>query len=157
MLSRNDQLVPEGHGRRQQSRGTVYVDEPPYGFFIAGSSLKRLNGVYIRRNVPSSLRREGERVLLYYEACEEHNSSSMLLIETVAPPPPEEEEFFDEDEDEEEAAARRWYSQRLSPPKPKREWLIVDERKVDRFTHGQFCLLGGEGLAQYSGLILLIF
>ena len=131
MLSRNDQLVPEGHGRRQQSRGTVYVDEPPYGFFITGTTVKPLQGVYIRRNVPSSLRREGERVLLYYENVEEGNKSSMLLTETVTPV--EEEEF---DEDDEEAEIRRWYQQRTAP-KPKREWLMVDDKRVDRFSHSE--------------------
>jgi len=67
MLSRNDQLVPEGQGRRQKARGTCYVDEPPFGFFIAGSTVKVLNGVYIRRNIPRALR-ENQRTLLFYES-----------------------------------------------------------------------------------------
>ena len=66
MLQSNNMLVPEGVGRQQRSRGTCYVDEPPFGFFVTGSSIKPMNGVYIRRNAPRSLKREGEDVLLYY-------------------------------------------------------------------------------------------
>ncbi len=44
MLQSNNMLVPGGTGRAQKSRGTCYVDEPPYGFFVAGSSVKAMNG-----------------------------------------------------------------------------------------------------------------
>eukprot|EP00965_Chrysotila_dentata_P044413 1476643-Pleurochrysis_carterae.AAC.1 len=45
-LSRNDMLSTEG--RAPRARRSCYVDEPAYGFFVAGSSIKRMNGVYVR-------------------------------------------------------------------------------------------------------------
>jgi hypothetical protein len=38
-------MLSLGDNRRGRARGTVSVSEPPYGFFIAGSSLKDMNGV----------------------------------------------------------------------------------------------------------------
>ena len=41
-LSRNDMLSTEG--RAPRARRSCYVNEPAYGFFIAGSSIKAMNG-----------------------------------------------------------------------------------------------------------------
>ena len=49
-LSRNDMLSTQVWRRVPAS---CYVNEPAYGFFIAGSSIKAMNGVYIRRNPPA--------------------------------------------------------------------------------------------------------
>jgi hypothetical protein len=100
----------------------VCRDQPPYGFFIAGSSLKQLNGVYIRRNVPRGLR-EAASVLLYYENCE--NKSTMLLAEDMV----------------EETEEMRYYG-----TKAPRSWFIVDERKVDRFAHVGDTIVPGAGV-----------
>ena len=50
-LSRNDMLSTGGN-RRRRARGSCYVNKPAYGFFIAGSSHKSMNGVYVRDNAP---------------------------------------------------------------------------------------------------------
>ena len=45
-LARQDALAPYSGGSRPKSRGYVTVREPAKGFFIAGSSLDDLNGIY---------------------------------------------------------------------------------------------------------------
>jgi hypothetical protein len=77
-LSRNDMLSTGGN-RRRKSRGSCYVSKPSYGFFIAGSSCKRMNGVYVRDNPPrrraSSTKRESA---LYYRYVPRLGSLSCL-------------------------------------------------------------------------------
>ena len=51
IISRNDMLSTGGN-RRRRARGSCYVNKPAYGFFIAGSSHKSMNGVYVRDNAP---------------------------------------------------------------------------------------------------------
>ena len=68
-LQRNDMLSTEG--RAPRARRSCYVNEPAYGFFIAGSSLRAMNGVYIRRTPPRQhTADEGDdeerNILLYY-------------------------------------------------------------------------------------------
>ena len=36
--------------RGRRARGSVYVDDPAVGFFVAGSSIDDLNGIYVRTN-----------------------------------------------------------------------------------------------------------
>jgi hypothetical protein len=127
MLQRNDMLVPEGHGRRERARGTCYVDEPPFGFFIAGTTVKQLNGVYIRREVPRTLVRAGEDVLLYYLHMD--GGCTMILSGARATEP---------DEDDEDRHMWR--------PEPVRQWLLVDEKNVDRFTHVGDTIVPGAGV-----------
>ena len=100
-LARNDMLVPGGTGRAQRQRGTVMVDEPPYGFFIAGSSVKTLNGVYIRRNVPRdpSQLRQGEDILLYYVHMD-NNGATMILSEKRRKPVTPRDEVEEDDNDD---------------------------------------------------------
>ena len=50
--------------RGRRARGTVYVDDPAVGFFVAGSSLTEMNGIYTRRNDHGAL--PGFRVALCY-------------------------------------------------------------------------------------------
>jgi hypothetical protein len=46
-------------GGGQRSRGWGYVSEPAEGFFIGGSSVKEMNGVYKRVNtVPGDLMKD---------------------------------------------------------------------------------------------------
>jgi predicted Zn-dependent protease len=146
-LARNDMLVPGGTGRAQRQRGTVMVDEPPYGFFIAGSSVKTLNGVYIRRNVPRdpAQMRKGEDILLYYVHMDS-NGATMILSEKSRKKPTvsrdEVEEDDEEDEDEEDSEEDHWFRQ-VQPPK--RQWLFVDEKNVDRFAHVGDTIVPGAG------------
>lgn len=128
MLSQTNMLVPEGQGRRQRSRGTCYVDEPPLGFFIAGSTLKKMNGVYVRKNRPRGRVREDGDILLYYEHSLNHTWTMMLAQER-----PEKEEDADED-------LPAW------APEPERNWLIVDADKVDRFSHVGDTIVPGAGV-----------
>ena len=163
MLSRNDQLVPEGVGRRQQSRGTHYVSDPPHGFFIAGSTVKQLNGVYVRKNAPRSLVRD-DTMLLYYSHMTD--GTLMILTETkrVAPPPvpprararrapreygdeyDDEEDDYDEDEDDDGEDEDDVYAQMAAAAKPSRQWLLVDEKGVDRFMHIGDTIVPGAGV-----------
>jgi hypothetical protein len=50
MLSNNNMLTTGGRSQRQ--RRSVRVNKPAYGFFITGSSLDAMNGVYVSRSVP---------------------------------------------------------------------------------------------------------
>ena len=127
MLSQTNMLVPEGEGRRQRSRGTCYVDTPPFGFFVAGSSAKAMNGVYVRRRgAPAAAERAGEDILLYYA----HTSGlwTMVLAEVRAAG------------DDDESDGYRWR------PEPVRSWLLIDERKVDRFAHVGDTIVPGAGV-----------
>ena len=70
MLSRNDMLTTGGNQQRR-ARGTVRVNEPAHAFFVTGSSLEAMNGMYVRRNPPRR-KPEDEGVrrnhpALYYE------------------------------------------------------------------------------------------
>ena len=147
-LARNDMLVPGGTGRAQRQRGTVMVDEPPYGFFIAGSSVKTINGVYIRRNIPRdpSQLRQGEDILLYYVHMD-NNGSTMILSEKrrkpVTPRDEVEEDEDGEDEEEDEDEVEDHWFRQVQPPK--RQWLFVDEKNVDRFSHVGDTIVPGAG------------
>jgi hypothetical protein len=133
-LASNDMLVPGGTGRAQRSRGTCYVDKPPHGFFISGSSLKAVNGLYIRKNPPRGAARAGEAFLLYYSHMT--TAATMLMTETVRARGGGEEE----EDDEEDYVDSYWR------PEPQRQWVIVDERGVDRFTHVGDTIVPGAGV-----------
>ena len=47
MLSNNNMLTTGGRSQRQ--RRSVRVNKPAYGFFITGSSIEAMNGVYVAR------------------------------------------------------------------------------------------------------------
>lgn len=67
MLSMNNQLTTGGN-RQQRSRGTVRVNEPAYGFFVTGSSIEAMNGVYVRKNPPRARKdAAGPVPVLYYQ------------------------------------------------------------------------------------------
>ena len=123
-LQRNDMLSTEG--RAPRARRSCYVNEPAYGFFIAGSTIKPMNGVYIRKNPPARSEEEDEKRqdLLYYT----HMDSpwTMILAET---PETDESPYF-----------RRSQGERS-------EWIFVDERSKDRFTHKGDTIVPGAGVA----------
>ena len=119
-LSRNDMLSTGGN-RRRKSRGSCYVSKPSYGFFIAGSSFKQMNGVYVRDNPPrrnaSSTKRESA---LYYS----HDDSGWAMsLEKF----PEEEVPEEEDQQGSSDDEYNYYGYRYRPPKPKKpeyEWVL---------------------------------
>ena len=83
-LARNDMLTT-GNNRAPRARRSCYVDEPAFGFFVAGSTHKQMNGLYIRRNVPRPCPRE-HGIILYYEHMD--SGWTMLLADCEAKPPP---------------------------------------------------------------------
>ena len=130
-LQRNDMLSTEVGGA-PRARRSCYVNEPSYGFFIAGSSIKAMNGVYIRRNPPRSQHEEedeedGDKIMLYYEHMDgigkPHTIWKMQLSEA-----PEEEQGY-------------WARTRAE----RSEWVFVDPRGNDRFTHKGDTIVPGAG------------
>ena len=75
---------------RRRSRGTVYVNDPAVGFFVAGSSLS-LNGIYVRKD-PRRLLGVDSAALAYV-----HESSGWVLALIITS-----EDSDEEDDDERE-------------------------------------------------------
>ena len=95
------------------------VDEPAHGFFITGSSILAMNGVYIRMNPP---RVSLPNTMLYYK--NEENNWRMLFNQL-----PETEETEEEYENDD----YRYLRQRKK--RPDHEWLFMDELGIERFIH----------------------
>ena len=126
-LSRNDMLSTE-LGGAPRARRSCYVSEPAFGFFIAGSTIKQMNGVYIRRSPPRSEEEESARqVLLYYE----HMASPWTLILAETP----------------ETEERRENPYLCRTQGERSEWALVDERGDDRLTHQGDTIVPGAGVA----------
>lgn len=125
--------------QRQRARGTVRVSEPAYGFFIAGSSILAMNGVYSRRNPPRVFKEDDTvpRIALYYE--HEDGVWHMALHEL-----PQQGGGFvdDEDEDDDEDTHRYWRPQKK---KPTHEWVFLDEFNFPRFCHDGDTIVPGAG------------
>ena len=80
-LSTNSALTEyEGPSRGRRQRGSVRVQEPSHGFFIAGSKLDEMNGIFGR------VRNEYARFLTKHPVhlCYKHDQSGwlMALIDT---------------------------------------------------------------------------
>lgn len=124
-------MLTTGGNRRQRARGTVRVNEPAYGFFIAGSSIENMNGVYIRRNPPRvPIRPDAPSMALFYE--HEEGGWRMALNSLVD----SEDEEGEEDEDD-------YYSH--CRPKPTHEWVFIDELDKERFVHDGDTIVPGAG------------
>lgn len=113
------------------------VSEPAYGFFITGSSIEKMNGVYVRQNAPKSMRSAlppGRLIALYYK--HEEGGWTMNLDQL----PEQEEEESDEDD--------YLYSRfsRFHEKKPTHEWVIRDEFMAARFTHDGDTIVPGAGV-----------
>ena len=78
-----------GGSRRRRGGGTCYVDEPAKGFFVAGSSIEAMNGIFGRIH-PTSAKWVDHPVALAYK----HDITGwfMCLVETE-----DEEESEEED------------------------------------------------------------
>jgi hypothetical protein len=126
-LSRNDMLSTEVGGA-PRARRSCYVNEPAYGFFIAGSSVKGMNGVYIRRNPPGGTEEDEEggarNVILYYEHMD--TPWTLGLVETTDPNP------------------SPYFGHSLGE---RSEWLFMDERSQDRFAHKGDTIVPGAGVS----------
>jgi hypothetical protein len=120
-LARNDMLTT-GDNRAPRARRSCYVDEPAFGFFVAGSTHKQLNGLYIRRNLPNPCPRE-HGIMLYYEHMD--SGWTMLLADCEAKPP-----------------ASAWGYERSA----ENGWFFVDPRAADRFTHPGETIVPGAGV-----------
>jgi len=147
MLSRNDMLSTEvcrayltaslgqaplditpSQVGRSRPRQYGYVNEPAYGFFTAGSTLKGMNGVWIRRNAPSDdMQASSRETLLYYK----HMASGWTLLLAEMP-------------DATEAHAQ---SRRFGRSGPQNVWIFVDETGRDRFTHKGDTIVPGAGVS----------
>ena len=70
----------DGGPRRSRSRGSVRVQEPAYGFFIAGSSFDEMNGIFGRVRPESARGVSAHTVNLCYK----HDQSGwfMCLVKT---------------------------------------------------------------------------
>jgi hypothetical protein len=152
MLSRNDQLSLGG--RAPRARRSCYVDEPACGFFVAGSSLKPCNGVYIRRNPSAATLKlyaaSGRQPLLYYAHMERDSEWTLALVETRSTDPAEDEESDDEYDDR-YAYARGHF--RPPKPQPERWWCLSQEtsnRIFDRFRHIGDTIVPGAGAPRWS-------
>ena len=83
-----------------------------------------MNGVYIRKDVPRSLVRPGEDVLLYYL----HMDGAWTMV------------LSGRRETEADTDYGMWR------PEPVRQWLFVDDKSVDRFTHVGDTIVPGAGV-----------
>eukprot|EP01062_Namystynia_karyoxenos_P007276 TRINITY_DN12559_c0_g1_i1.p2 TRINITY_DN12559_c0_g1~~TRINITY_DN12559_c0_g1_i1.p2 ORF type:complete len:936 (+),score=296.76 TRINITY_DN12559_c0_g1_i1:116-2809(+) len=112
-------LTPYSGGGRRRSRGTCVVREPACGFFIAGSSLEDMNGIYGRVHRVST--RLKHNVLLAYK--HDHSGWFMVLVDRSSEDGADSGKFGDME----------------------REWLLVDETAVDRFSHEGDTIIPGAG------------
>ncbi|CAJ1340940.1 unnamed protein product, partial [Effrenium voratum] len=132
-----DALAPYSGGSRQRSRGFVTVREPAKGFFIAGSNLEDLNGIYaaVRSEGLKNLRR---KVQIAYR----NDNSGWVMALMKAPPQPKrsrlnrsrlpEGVLSSESEDD-------YYTEKF-------EWTFVDQLGRERFAHKGDTIIPGAGL-----------
>ena len=135
-LSRNDMLSTGGNRRRRQ-RGSCYVNKPAFGFFIAGSSEKQMNGVYVRDNPPNVQDGPSRESALFYTH-EDDESGWTMSLEML----PEEEEQSDSSDDGD------GYGYQYRPPKKKKEyeWVFIDPLKKSRYSHDGDTIVPGAGV-----------
>jgi len=135
-LVRNDALAEYGSGpRRQKSRGFVTVREPAKGFFIAGSCIEDLNGVYapVRESSATSL----HKMRLAYR--NDQNGWLMALIITT----PASRRRFKEARGRVRLAGS---SEESSEDETLgMEWCLIDPAGRDRFAHKGDTVIPGAG------------
>lgn len=105
--------------RGRRARGSVYVDDPAVGFFVAGSSIDDLNGIYVRTNSHVLPR---HRVAMAY--AHQEGGWTLALCATAR----EDRDSSSSDDDDDAY-----------------EWRFVDAQRVDRFTHEGDTLIPGAG------------
>ncbi len=102
--------------RGRRARGSVYVDDPAVGFFVAGSSIDDLNGIYVRTNQHVLPR---HHVAMAY--AHQEGGWTLALCATGGG-----EDSSDEDDTY--------------------ELRFIDAKRVDRFTHEGDTLIPGAGV-----------
>ena len=117
-----------GPARRSRGGGTVHVREPACGFFIAGSSLDELNGIFGRIN-RAKVKSERTVDLAYRH---DHSRWLMLLRERSNFKEPS---YDDDDYD--------YYGHQ--EPESRWEWVFQDPTGRDRFTHKGNSIIPGAG------------
>ena len=152
-LSRNDMLSTDVGGA-PRARRSCYVNEPAYGFFIAGSSsapifsrhaqrpffhfrrlssrlarrsartVKAMNGVFIRRNPPNSNEDEEDSKQVLLHY--EHMDTPWKLSLVESP----------------ELGKGPYFGRSVGE---RSEWCFIDERSNDRFTHNGDTIVPGAG------------
>jgi hypothetical protein len=128
-LSSNNMLTTGGRAQRQ--RGTVRVSEPANGFFITGSSIDDMNGVYVRKNPPRVNRVADPQIALYYE----HEEGLWhMALKSLA------DAGTDQDSDDDDY----FYSPRRR--KPEHEWVFIDPFGKNRFSHEGDTIIPGAGV-----------
>lgn len=128
-------MLTVGGGQRQRQRGTVRVSEPSKGFFITGSSIVAMSGVYIRRNPP----RSNKNAALYYQ--HEDGVWHMILKQLS--------EDETEPEDDEDSDDDNYYYRMINRRQKKKKthlWVITDEFGVERFSHDGDTIIPGAGV-----------
>ena len=110
-------MVPGGGGGGRRHGGYVRVSEPPLGFFIAGSSLHQLNGVYGPRLGDEQLLQFGELQAKVRHGLYRGENGWMLAHVASA--------------DADKPGAE--------------EWVFIDETWRDRFVHAGDTLIPGSG------------
>ena len=142
----------EAPSRGRRARGTVYVDDPAVGFFVAGSSLRDMNGIYTRKDcaVP------GFRVAMSYAhsgkngwcmaLCAEQRERAPKPTAVAKRKPPKIPGGDDSDWETEES------EEELSPEEEEEDeddaaylWRLVDPTFRSRFTHKGDTLIPGAG------------
>lgn len=123
----------EGPSRSsRRSRGTVRVRDPAHGFFVAGSSIDELNGIFGR------VRTEHVRFLSVRRPMRlayRHDKTGWLMV--LVDVDPEEMEDSDEDKDP-------WM--RGGQERCDTQWRFIDDKGVDRFRHKGDTIIPGAGI-----------
>ncbi len=135
-------MLTTGDNRAPRARRSCYVREPAYGFFIAGSSIERMNGVYIRENVPEMVLEdyaaEAREPLLYYVHMDQESEWTMVLTEST--------DAVDEESSDEDDPLH--YFGRPARAEPHRVWALADES--DRFHHKGDTIVPGAGAPRWK-------
>ena len=139
-LARQDALAPySGGGSRQRSRGYVTVREPAKGFFIAGSSIDDMNGIY------AAVRMEG---LGLRRKCQiaYRNDSGWIMTLMKAPQEPKAKHRRRLDRSRLPAGVLSDSSESSDGYTEKFEWTFVDPVGRERFAHKGDTIIPGAGL-----------
>lgn len=145
---RNDCLTEyTGAPRQQKQRGFVTVREPALGFFIAGTSIEKMNGIYVCcRNEILEHKTPQHNVLLAYR----NDGAPHWFMALVEP----------KDAELQRRAAKRNRTRRHmynysdseddsedDDPTSLREWVIIDPTGKDRFRHQGDTIIPGAGVS----------
>lgn len=141
-LARQDALAPySGGGSRPRSRGYVTVREPAKGFFIAGSNLDDLNGIY------AAVRLDGLGMPRKVQVAYRNDSSGWIMALMKAPPENKKAKYRRRlDRSRLPAGVLSESSDSSDGYSEKFEWTFVDPLGRERFAHKGDTIIPGAGL-----------